>query len=105
MTALINGRRGDMVETRRTQHKDNMIMRLITPEDAQQVHAILTTHAEMQDAHALSSQQLLGRLKADTPDDDMIPELEAMIEVTEEDTENLKRIARLFQEDEDNASS
>lgn len=101
ITELIAGRRGDMIETRQTQHKDNTIMRLITPVDAQQVHAILTTHAEFQDAQAMQSQELLGRLKRDEPEDDMICELEAMIEVAEEDSENLKRIARLFTTEEE----
>lgn len=72
-------------------------MRNLTPDDEQQVHAILQTHAEMQDASAMQSQQLLGRLRCDEPDSELIPELEVMIEVAEEDSENLKRIAKQFE--------
>lgn len=72
-------------------------MQLMTPEDAQQVHAVLTTHAEMQDANALQTMQVLGRLKADNPEQhEMIEDLEVSILVAEEDSENLKRIARQF---------
>lgn len=69
----------------------------LTPEDRQQVIAILTTHAEMQDNQSRHTQEVLGRLKHDSPDEvDAIDELEAMIEVCEEDCENLKRIAAMF---------
>ena len=95
---LHNGRRGRMIETRHNATQETFDMQLITPEDAQQVHAILTTHAEMQDAHAMRSMEVLGRLKADSPNnEDMIDELECSILIAEEDSENLKRIARFFQ--------
>ncbi len=98
---LCYGRRGDMIDIDDTQHKDETIMRLMTPEDAQQVHAILTTHAEMQDNHARQSMEVLGRLNVEIPDEgEMIDDLVAMIEVAEEDSENLKRLARIFKDED-----
>lgn len=74
-------------------------MNTLTPKDRQQVHAILMTHAEMQDAHANDTLALIGRLKADEPDElDTIDELEAMVEICEEDCDNLRRIASQFGE-------
>lgn len=70
----------------------------ISDEDAAQVQAILTTHAELQDHRTLESMQLLGRLKRDEPDTarDTIDDLTGQIEDFEADCDNLRRIAVLF---------
>lgn len=73
-----------------------MTMVNLTPKDRAQVHAILMTHAEMQDARANDTLAVIGRLKADEPEADMIDDLEAMVDICEEDCDNLKRIASLF---------
>jgi len=71
----------------------------LSPEDRAQVHAIMMTHAEMQDARVNDSMAVLGRLKCDEPEAvDMIEDLEAMIEICEEDSDSLKRIAGMFGE-------
>lgn len=71
----------------------------ISLDDAAQVQAILMTHAEMQDHRTLESMNLLGRLKRDEPDDakDMIDDLQGQITDFEEDCDNLRRIASLFE--------
>jgi hypothetical protein len=68
--------------------------------DAQQVKAILMTHAEMQDLGALSSTDVMTRLIAS---DDHDSDTEGMIDILadqvgdlEWDSDNLKRIANLF---------
>lgn len=97
LSRLTGGCRGRMIETRQRKRKELSIMQLMTPEDARQVGAILRTHAEMQDANAMRSQEVLGRLRAEEPEEhDLIDDLEAMIEVAEEDSDNLKRLASMF---------
>lgn len=68
--------------------------------DVAQVHAILMTHAEMQDSRINQSMEIIGRLKRDEPDDedaqDMIDDLTEQVEIFEKDCDNLKRIANLF---------
>lgn len=64
--------------------------------DAEQVKAILLTHAEMQDHRTLESMSLLGRLKRDEPDDELIPDLQGQINDFETDCDNLRRIAGIF---------
>lgn len=75
-------------------------MRTITlsDDDAAQVQAILTTHAELQDHRTLESMQLLGRLKRDEPEAarDTIDDLQEQIDTFEADCDNLRRIAVLF---------
>lgn len=71
----------------------------LTPDDAAQVQAILMTHAEMQDHRTLESMNLLGRLKRDEPEAarDTINDLQEQIEDFEDDCDNLRRIAALFE--------
>jgi hypothetical protein len=65
--------------------------------DAVRVHAILMTHAEMQDSRAVQSTELLGRLKRDEPGElAIIDELQGQVDTFEGDCDNLRRIADLF---------
>lgn len=72
----------------------------LSPDDASQVRAILMTHAEMQDARINDSLSLIGRLNADLAEDDeaqdMVASLEAQVELFEDDSDNLKRLADKF---------
>lgn len=68
----------------------------LTETDAAQVKAILLTHAEMQDHRTLESMSLLGRLKRDEPDDELIADLQGQVNDFEVDCDNLKRIAEIF---------
>lgn len=72
----------------------------LSPQDRAQVYAVLMTHAEMQDNTARDTLAIIGRLKADSPDDaeEMIEELSESVELCEQDCDNLKRIASLFGE-------
>lgn len=69
---------------------------MLNDEDAAQVKAILMTHAEIQDHRTLDSMKILGRLKRDEPDDELIPDLQGQINDFETDCDNLKRIADIF---------
>jgi len=73
----------------------------LTEADVQQVHAILMTHAEMQDHRINGSLEIIGRLKADSPDDqdaqDTVSDLQEQVDTFENDSDNLRRIANLFQ--------
>jgi len=73
----------------------------INAEDAAQVRAILLTHAELQDTRLLKTMEVLSRLKAIEDDSDelvaTIAEMTATISFVEEDSDNLKRIAELFE--------
>lgn len=68
--------------------------------DAQQVKAILMTHAEMQDRGALQSTDVMTRLIASGDHDEdtgeMITILAEQVGDLEWDSDNLKRIADLF---------
>jgi hypothetical protein len=80
---------------KRHEHEEQVM--IMSPEDRQQVRAILLTHAEMQDRSAITSMELLARIKRDEPEEeDMIDELEDQIEVLEDDSDNLKRLGNLF---------
>lgn len=72
----------------------------LSPDDASQVRAILMTHAEMQDARINDSLAIIGRLNADLAEDDeaqdMVASLEAQVELFEDDSDNLKRLADMF---------
>jgi len=72
----------------------------LSPDDVSQVHAILMTHAEMQDSRINDSLSLIGRLNTDLSDDPdaqaMIDELKHQVEVFEDDADNLKRLAEMF---------
>lgn len=86
----------------RHRQRKGKLMRTITlsAEDAEQVKAILLTHAELSDNQALPSLELIGRLKNDLEQDDealeMIASLTEQVEAFEVDSENLKRIASIF---------
>lgn len=69
---------------------------MLTDSDAATVKAILLTHATMQDHRAIESMQLLGRLRHDEPDDELIPDLQGQVNDFEADTQNLERIAEIF---------
>lgn len=67
--------------------------------DAQQIKAILMTHAEMQDRTTLQSEEVISSLQQFEHDDDtadMIDDLKDSIELCQDDCDNLKRIADLF---------
>ena len=86
---------------RHRQHESKpMKMISLSAEDAEQVKAILLTHAEMSDNQALPSLELIGRMRQDPEQDDevlsMIASLSEQVEVFETDSDNLKRIASLF---------
>lgn len=68
----------------------------LSPEDRAQIKAILLTHAEMQDRCALQGEEVLARLKRDEPDSELIADLEEDAADITADTENLKRLAKLF---------
>lgn len=86
----------------RHRQREEQLMRTITlsTEDAEQVKAILLTHAELSDNQALPSLELIGRLKNDLEQDDealeMIASLTEQVDAFEVDSDNLKRIASLF---------
>lgn len=83
---------------KRQQQTTGLLMSIqLTPEDAAQVKAILLTHAEMQDQSMIQGEATLGRLRADEPGEvDMIADLEETLSDISEDSENLKRLASLF---------
>lgn len=68
--------------------------------DAQQVKAILMTHAELQDLEGIKSTDLLARMSADNDDSEemgtMIECLTEQVDDFTEDSDNLKRLAALF---------
>jgi hypothetical protein len=64
--------------------------------DADQVAAILKTHAEMQDQRVNSSMELLARMKKDEPGSVMIDDLQEQVNDFDEDSTNLTRLANLF---------
>lgn len=64
--------------------------------DAGTVHAILMTHAEMQDNRAIKSMELYTRLQRDEPGSDMIGSLKEQIDTFEEDAEVLRALAKRF---------
>lgn len=72
----------------------------LSEDDAQQVKAILMTHAEMQDQGALQSTNVMSRLiTSDEQDEDtgeMVSILAEQVGELEWDSDNLKRIADLF---------
>lgn len=69
----------------------------IDPVDAAIVHSILMTHAELQDNRAIPSMEIMARLKRDEPGETaMIDTLQAQVDDFEEDSEELRRIARMF---------
>jgi hypothetical protein len=73
---------------------------LLSEADAATVKAILMTHAEMQDRRTLEGEEIISRLKVESPDDedavDMIADLMQAGNDLTEDSDNLKRIAHLF---------
>lgn len=72
----------------------------MTEKDAITIKAILMTHTEMQDQRALSSEELLSRLRRDnTGTDDeqqLIADLANQIETFEDDCIDLRRLADLI---------
>lgn len=69
----------------------------ITDEDRVTIGAILATHAEMQDHRTVPSMEMRARLVRDEPEEvEMIEDLDDQIEVFEEDSINLRRLARKF---------
>lgn len=69
---------------------------ILSDEDAAQVKAILMTHAEMQDHRSIEAEEVLGRLRRDEPDSDLIVNMSEAAEDITDDIENLKRIAHYF---------
>lgn len=70
----------------------------LTPAEAVQVRAILLTHAEMQDQRTIQNEELRGRLSLENDPEmkEMIVDLEQTNKVLSQDTENLKRLADIF---------
>ncbi len=74
----------------------------LSAEDAEQIKAILMTHSEMVDHHAMPSLELIGSMRKqlqdgpDTEVQDMIDSLQDQVTDFEFDSENLKRLASLF---------
>lgn len=75
-----------------------MRMVQISEEDAAQVHSVLMTLSEVSDMQINSSLELMSRLKRDEPDAaaETINDLQGQVTDFETDSENLKRIALLF---------
>lgn len=75
-------------------------MRTITmsEDDAQQIKAIMLTHAELQDLRSVESTELFARMKSagDSDSDDMAAVLLEQVEEFDNDSNNLRRIAHLF---------
>lgn len=75
-------------------------MRTITMSeaDAQQIKAIMLTHAELQDLRSVESTELFARMKSagDSEMDDMAATLLEQVEEFDHDSSNLRRIAQLF---------
>lgn len=72
--------------------------------DFDQVRAIMMTHVDMQDLRSVESMSLLGRMRQARDDGDdsddmrnMIDDLSEQINTFEGDTDNLRRIADIFQ--------
>lgn len=72
----------------------------LSREDRAQVRAILETHAELQDRGALESTQIMSRLKVEEANDadaqEMVGHLTEQVSVLEGDSDNLRRLADLF---------
>lgn len=77
-----------------------MRMVMISDEDAQQVAAILNTHAEMQDQRTVENLELMSRLRVEEPDDHdaqtMVADLQDQNNTFDGDCDNLRRIAKIF---------
>lgn len=77
-----------------------MKMVMISETDAQQVAAILNTHAEMQDQATVQNLELMSRLRVEEPDDHdaqvMVADLQDLNDTYDGDCDNLRRIAKLF---------
>ncbi len=71
----------------------------LSDEDITQVHASLMTMSEISDMQINTSLELIARLKRDEPDaaGGTIDDLQGQVKDFELDSENLKRIALLFQ--------
>ena len=71
---------------------------VLTDEQANTVHAILMTHAEMQDARSVESMELLSRLSKECPDEgeEMIDTLQEQIDDFDDDCDDLRAIADIF---------
>lgn len=69
----------------------------LSEDDIAQVKAILLTHAEMTDQHSMQAEADHGRAKRDMPGDlELIEDLKDNADDLRDDTDNLKRIAALF---------
>lgn len=77
-----------------------MKMVMISETDAQQVAAILNTHAEMQDQATVHNLEVMSRLRVNEPDDAdaqlMVRDLQELNDTYDGDCDNLRRIAKLF---------
>lgn len=75
-----------------------MRMVMISEVDAQQVAAILNTHAEMQDQRTVGDLETIGRLQVEVPEDAVltISNLKDHVQDCEKDCDNLRRIAKIF---------
>lgn len=82
------------------QRRMNMRMVMISHDDAQQVRAILETHAEMQDQRTVENLELVSRLQVEEPDDhearSLVRDLKDQNDTFDNDCDNLRRIAKLF---------
>ena len=83
-----------------TSNMNGDVMRTITMSeaDAQQIKAIMLTHAELQDLRSVESTELFARMKSagDSEMDDMAATLLEQVEEFDHDSSNLRRIAQLF---------
>ena len=77
-----------------------MRMVMISDQDAQQVAAILNTHAEMQDQRSVENLELMSTLRVEEGDDHeaqcMIADMADENETIDNDCDNLRRIAKIF---------
>lgn len=101
MRKLIASIRRRIINMLKDEGDDMQQAKLIDQDDAQAIVGVLMSHAETSDQKAITSMELLARIRRDNTgsDDeaDMIEDLEEQIKDFEEDTINLRRIAGIFQ--------
>lgn len=73
-----------------------MRMVMISEQDAQQVAAILNTHAEMQDQRTVENLELMSTLRVEEGDESLIDDLADQNDTFDDDCDNLRRIAKIF---------
>lgn len=71
----------------------------LTEDDRRTIAAILRTHAEIQDRHAMDGTVVLARLIQAEPDNPLTLAMKRDLQEIEEDSTNLCRLAALMEQD------